>query len=355
MLACLLAIVALGYHWRDRPTLRAGVGLGGVMGFGALSMTYVIPAALCWVMAVSLSGSGWLAWDRRHFKISWTLPVLVATGASVLMLLWPPGVRHLMVIKDFLAYLHYPSHTTLLGDAIFEVAPRSAVISWLANLDSPILAVSSLIILAAVWRGYRSGRVTSTHIYLTVFLVFFLVTALAAHLAGARNLLQCIGVMCLASGALFDEALGDNPKLIRIGSVAIVLLAALNLIWLSSSSSYRPYFAAGGYRSLLQEDGGRIHERAKAIVYGLPILNFYAHQSGTPIGWDAREMPWTTRADAPLPDDVKYVLIPEFVFKSMPPEQPMRRIVAQHWKVVWSNKTHDAWELRLYEKPQPIP
>ncbi|MCX6606142.1 MAG: glycosyltransferase family 39 protein [Acidobacteria bacterium] len=39
MLACLLAIVALGYHWRDRPTLRAGVGLGAVMGFGALSMT----------------------------------------------------------------------------------------------------------------------------------------------------------------------------------------------------------------------------------------------------------------------------------------------------------------------------
>ena len=46
MLVCTLAIVALGYHWRDKPGLRAAIGLGAVMGFGALSMTYVIPAAL---------------------------------------------------------------------------------------------------------------------------------------------------------------------------------------------------------------------------------------------------------------------------------------------------------------------
>ena len=39
MLACTLAIVALGYQWRDKPTLQAAIGLGAVMGFGALSMT----------------------------------------------------------------------------------------------------------------------------------------------------------------------------------------------------------------------------------------------------------------------------------------------------------------------------
>lgn len=66
MLACTLAIVALGYEWRDRPTVQASLGLGAVMAFGALSMTYVVPAALCWAVAVSLAGREWFAWETEH-------------------------------------------------------------------------------------------------------------------------------------------------------------------------------------------------------------------------------------------------------------------------------------------------
>jgi hypothetical protein len=62
-------------------------------------------------------------------------------------------------------------------------------------------------------------------------------------------------------------------------------------------------------------------------------------------------MEWTTRADDPLPAEIKYVLAPEFVFEFIPPEQSMRRVVAEHWKNVWSFKTDHVWELRLYEKP----
>jgi hypothetical protein len=57
-------------------------------------------------------------------------------------------------------------------------------------------------------------------------------------------------------------------------------------------------------------------------------------------------------ADAWLLAEVKYVLIPAFVYNHMPPEHPMRRVVAEHWKVVWSSKVDHVWELRLYEKPQ---
>jgi hypothetical protein len=164
MLACTLAIVALGYQWRDRPTLRAALGLGAVMAFGALSMTYVIPAALCWALAVSLAGREWFAWDRTHLKVSWLVPVIFATASITVVALWPPGARHLVVIRDFLVYLHYPyNRATLVGDRIFQVTPRSAAGYWLAHLDAPILVFSISIILIALWKALRSGRLSSKH------------------------------------------------------------------------------------------------------------------------------------------------------------------------------------------------
>lgn len=50
-------------------------------------------------------------------------------------------------------------------------------------------------------------------------------------------------------------------------------------------------------------------------------------------------------------DDVRYALIPAFVFDFTPAEQPMRRIVAEHRKPIWSYKVDHVWELRLYENP----
>jgi hypothetical protein len=355
MLASTLAIVALGYHWRDRPGRQGAVGLGAAMAFGALSMTYVIPAALCWTVAVSLAGREWIGWDRTHLRVSWSIPLMLATAAIVVVALWPPGVLHFVVIRDFWLYRHaafFSHHPTLVGDRIFEVTPRWAVVYWLAHLDAPIFVVSISIILIALWKAFRSGRLSSKHAYLTVCLAFFLATALTAHIAGARNLLQFIGVLCLATGALFDEVLGYEPWLIRLGSVAVVLLAALNLTWLSQSSSYTPFLATDGYQALLNEEENRLHEKVKALVYGVPVLEFYAQQYGTSLAWDVIEIPWTTRADAPLPAEVKYVLIPAFIYNYMPAEQPMRRVVAEHWKVVWSYKADHVWELRLYENPE---
>jgi hypothetical protein len=350
MLACTLAIVGLGYQWRDRPTVQTALGLGAVMAFGALSMTYVIPAALSWAVAVSLAGREWFTWDRKHFRVSWSIPVIFATAAIVVVALWPPGVLHGVVINDFRMYLHYPIHPTLVGDRIFEVPPRSAAVYWLAHLDAPILVFSTSIIFIALWKAFRSGHLSSKHAYLAVSLAFFLAIMLVAHIAGARNMLQFIGVLCLATGALFDEALGYKPRLIWFGAVAVMILAALNLIWLSRSSSYTPW--SDGYRAFLKGNENRVAEKSKALVCGLPILKFYAQQFSTSLAWDVSEMPWTTRADAPLPADVKYVLIPAYVYNHMPAEQPMRRVVAEHWKVVWSHKTDHAWELRLYENPQ---
>jgi hypothetical protein len=351
MLACTLAIVALGYHWRERPAPLAAVALGAVMAFGALSMTYVIPAALCWAVAVSLAGTGWFGWDRTQFKVSWAILIILLTARVVVMVVWPPGILENAVEADFRAYLHFGYHPTLVGDRIFEVTPRWAALYWLAHLDAPILLFSVAILLIALWKAFGSGRLSSKHGYLAVCLAFFLAAALEAHLAGARNLLQFIGVLCLATGALFDEAIGHGPRLIRISAAAVMILAALNLIYLSQSSSYTPYLATDGYRAFVKENQNRLQDKAEALVYGLPVLKLYARQYGISPAWDVYEIPWTTRGDVGLPPALKYVLMPAFVYNYMPAEQPMRRIVAEHWKVVWSFKVQHVWELRLYEAP----
>jgi len=350
MLACVLGIVTLGYYWRQRPTLQAAVGLGVMMAWGALSMTYVIPAALCWAVAVALAGAGWITWDRTHLKISWKIAVILITAAIIVTALWFPGVRQLFL--DLRALLNYGHHPTLVRDRIFESTPRWAAAYWLAYLEAPLVSFSLPIIIAALWMGLRKGRLWSKHAYIAICLVFFSGTALTAYLAGARNLLPVIGVLCVAIGALFDEALDYAPRLVRLGlSAGAVALAALNFIWLSHNPRYIPYLATDGYRAFVRAEGERLNERCKALVSGLPVLSFYAHQHGSRIAWDVSEVPWTTQS-IPLPPDVKYVLMPEFVYKYMPPQQPMRGIIAERWKTVWSFKKDGTWELRLYARPE---
>src|SRR5262249_35327454 len=200
MLACTIVILGLGYRWLSNPSIGAGIALGAVMGFGALSMTYVVPAAVCWLLAVSLAGKGWVAWDRTHLRISWIIPLVFAAAGIIVLVLWPPGVLKHAFLTDFRYYLNFWSHptlvgATLVGDRIFEVTPRWVVIYWLAKLDAPILVCSVSIILVGFCRAFRGNGILSKQIYMAIFLAFFLATAVTAHIAGARNLLQFVGVL----------------------------------------------------------------------------------------------------------------------------------------------------------------
>src|SRR5262249_48379856 len=133
MLACTLAVAGLGFQWRESPTLQAAIWFGGVMGLGALSMTYVIPLALCFAIAVSFAGKNWFAWDRTQIKIAWAVPLAVATSMIVVIALWPPGAfctipcrpgYYALFLQDFLRYLHFKGFPTLVGDQILASAPR---------------------------------------------------------------------------------------------------------------------------------------------------------------------------------------------------------------------------------------
>ena len=351
MLLCTIVLLALAYQWREKPGLKSALVLGTVVGIGALTSTYIIPVAVCAFFAVWVAGKNWISADRLHLKLSWSIPILIVTAVALMLVFWPPGILRFRFIKDFSIYLRYSHHTTLVGNQIYETTPRSALVYWLVHLEAPIFLASLTVIPLAYWKARKLQVQSSKHAYLLTCVAFFLTLCLAAHLAGARNLLQLVGVLCLAVGALLDEVLGSRTAIVRVLAAAVVALAVVNFIWLSRYAHYTPYIACDGYRAFLSENQSRLSQKARAQVYGMPILDYYARETATAVGWDAEELPWTTRADAPLPDDVQYVLVPAFIPDSMPPDQPIRRIVAEHWKLVWRHPSEEGWELRLYERP----
>lgn len=355
MLLCTLVLLSLAFHWRDTPNQKTAVALGGVLALGAVSMTYVIPAALCTAAALTLSGSKWFAW-RPNIRVSKWVLVTLGTAAVGLLILWPPAVLGPRLARDFAVFAFKISyHATLVGGVIYEFTPRWAVFYWLLQLDAPILVLSAGTILTAFWRAFRTRRFSPRHAYLGVCLVFFFGTALTAHIAGARNLLQLVGVLCLATGALFDEAFGRASRLLRLGSPAIMILALANLVRLSRSPSYTPFLATDGYRAFVEQGKSFLGDEASAVVYGLPVLSYYAKEVGVVPKWNASEIVWTSVADEQLLRDAKYVLIPAFFYEHMPADHPTRRIVLERWKVVWSFKRPHVWELRLFERPVQNP
>lgn len=274
------------------------------------------------------------------------------TAAIIVAALWPPGIIHRVLLSDFRFYLHFPPFPTLVGDRIYPVPPRWAFFWWLARLDAPILIASVTIVTIAMWKAVAGGRFSAKHRWLAMCMAFFLGTALTAHIAGARNLLQVLGVLCLATGALFDEVFASARDLARTGvGIAMLVAAGLNLAWLTTGSSYIPYPATGGYRAFLRENRSRWQEHAKAIVYGVPVLHFYSLQEGDTVAWEQTEFAWNPLSNDPLPADTKYVLVPEFVYKDTPPENPVRNVVAKSWKLIWRYQAPHVWELRLYENP----
>ncbi|HEV2176833.1 MAG TPA: hypothetical protein VGW33_06490 [Terriglobia bacterium] len=350
MLLFTLVFFTLGYRWRNSSHLWAAIVLGSILGVAVTAMTYAIPVALAWGVSVLLAGGTWLQYDRRQLKISWLTCVVIATAAAVALVLWPPSILQGAALHDFLFYLRYPGHATLVQQAIVESPRAAAYLYWLATLDAPILICALATVGVCIGRRLRERCVTCKHVYLASILTIMLAAALKAHIAGSRNLLLFMGVLCLAIGALFDE-LTKSPRILRWAAAAVLASSMANLAWLSWNPNRIPYPATDGYRAFVEGNRSRLGETALAVVYGIPILKFYAEQSRVPVGWEVTEMPWTTRSDAELPQDAKYALISELAYRYMPPDQPVRRVIDSTWKVVWSFKANRSWGLRLYERP----
>ncbi len=347
-LGCTLAMLALGYKWREQPGWPAALALGAVLGYGGMAMTYVIPVALCWAVAVTVAGRGWFSWDGSNFRITqWIVPMALVAG-SILLVCWPPSIIHHQLLRDFKFYLKYPYHPTIVNGKIYMVTPRWAVVWWMVNYDPPIAAVSATVLGIAAWKCWRQRRVEPRELYLGVWIAFLLATALTAHIAGYRNLLQLIGVLCFAAAALFDDVFPAAGR--AAVSALIVAIACLNLIRLQTSPNYIPYPATAGYREFVQQNQDRIAEHAKAIVYGIPILQLYAREENKRIAWDTEEAPWMVPGVPEAGSDVKYMLMPS-LYDRFPPDHPMRSVVEAHWKKVWTYRMPKVWDLSLYENP----
>ena len=219
------------------------------------------------------------------------------------------------------------------------------------GLDAPILISSVVIISTVVWRRMKQWWVSPRDLYLACSVIILLGVALSAHIAGSRNLLQFLGVLCLVVGAFFDDAFGNEPRMLKLGAAVIVMLSAINIAVLSVDPHRIPYFATDGYRAFVRDKRELLGRDVSAVVYGAPILEFYAAESHTRLGWKISEFPWTTRADAVLPPAAQYALVSELVYRYMPSEQPVQRVIANQWKLVWSFKSNRSWGLRLYQKP----
>ena len=349
MLLWSILLLGLGYQWRNTPNLTSALGLGLVLGFAALSMTYTVPATICWALSVAAFGQGWISFERWRVKISPYTFLMLAIAAVITLALWPAALFHFP--KDFYVYLSYPGFPTFVGDRLYEITPHWAAAYWLAHFDLPFLVVSFAIIFLALWNAYRAGHLSAKHGYLFIWFAFFFATMIKAHMAGSRNLILFIGVAALITGALFDEALGGKRRLIPFAATTIIAWAAINLFCLVHFATEPAATSAFGYKAFIRDNRPILADAKTKVILFAPILKLYCQQEGVPIACDLVEYPWFVTPDTTLPPDAEYALMSPLNCDDMPLTQPMRRIVSEHWKLVWDVKAEHGNELRLYQKP----
>lgn len=348
MLACTIAVMGLGYQWREQANTRTAVILGAAFGIGALSMTYTIPLFICWLIAVSVAGHGWISW--RPLKVSRPLWVILATAVVVVAVLWPAGVFNLAFFRDFRRMVLFRPTATFVAHRIYQVTPRWAVAYWLAHLEAPLLIVSVALVAIAGWKGFKSRSLSPKHRYLGVYVLLLLAIAVISNISGARNLLLVMGALSITIGALLDEII-ESKRIAQLAAVVIVALAALNLARIATDPGDEAFLGTDGYQAFLSENGSRLNEQAKLFVHGLPILNIYAEHTQTPINLELTDADWDAKPGSPwMPSGIKYILIPSIIPDYMPPGQAIRETV-RDWPVVWSHQSPHSWELRLYENP----
>jgi hypothetical protein len=79
-------------------------------------------------------------------------------------------------------------------------------------------------------------------------------------------------------GAFFDDAVENQPALIKVAAAAVLIGCVTNLSVLSWDTDWIPYLENDGYNAFVEQNEKRLGENVIAIVYGTPILNFYASQ-----------------------------------------------------------------------------
>lgn len=347
-------VCILSYRWRYTPTIPAALVLGTVFGLAASTMVYCIPLAFCWGAAMVVIRAPWLAYDRAHLRIPWMTLLLGSTAVIVVSALWPPSVRDLDLLESLRFYLTYAKagHLTLVGDELLQKASSTAYVYWLWHLDAPILFFGLLGLARAAYRACRTRSVPIQHRLLLAFGGVLCATALAAHIAGPRNFLLVIGVVCLFVGATCDEWIQHSHWRKVLCACLAITWPMLNLVTMRMQAQNIPELFWNGYQSFVEHNQWRLSQPDAAVIDGIPMVRYYAERSAVSVQWKMSGMPWELRPDTAIPPATKYALISELGYRYLPVEHPVRSVIDRHWSVVWSFKEPGTWGLRLYERQE---
>jgi hypothetical protein len=349
-----LILLGFGFRFRHTVNIRTSILLGLILGSAFLTMSYTVPLAVCWAVSAIVAGSDWFPWkfskpiEVLRRATQW-LVIVFAVAAIVVLFLWPPGILNRQLWHNFAYYLHYGDFPIWFNGAWVARAPRIAYGYWLATIDAPILLCSMASLGLLLWR-IRRIRFDARQIYVTAWIVVLTGTTLAAHIAGPRNLLLTIGVLCVGIAVTLDGCI-SNSSLKGTIATAVIALSAGNMLRASMNQQYTPQIATEGYRRFVAEHRDLLSERAAAVVSGDPILRFYAREAKASIEWQITQLPRLPQPNTPWPPDTKYALIFEPAYLYMSSDQPVRRIIIDNWKLVWSLKQSRSWGLRFYERP----
>ncbi|MBV9402008.1 MAG: hypothetical protein JO062_28800 [Bryobacterales bacterium] len=346
-----ILLIGIGFN-HDITSILSIVALGLVLGLAFVTMTYAIPLSLCLALSAMAVRTNLIVLKLRDLGqvLRRVLPRMIAVCAIAItaeLILWPPGLLKGRVLKDFIALARYGDFALAFRGVWVERAPHMAYAYWLATLDAPILLSSIGCVGLFVWNFMRAGLKPRT-IYVISWAAVISGITLAAHIAGPRNALIAIGVICAAVAVIFDDI--PNAPLKKSVAAAVIALSAANMAWSSIKAQYIPQVATAGYKLFLSEHRNLLKEPAAAVVNGSPILRFYAGQLNTKIAWHLTEVPRSASADERWPQDAKYGLIVEPAYLYMPSDRPVRRIIVDKWKLVWSFKQARSWGLRFYER-----
>jgi len=350
LLGCSLALTALAFAWRDEPTSMRGLLLGAVVGVGVATSPYIIPIVCCVGAGLLFIGNRWAYFDRGRPTMHSALFFTCLGIVLVASILWRPVFVDGVLLQDFNFYRTYGTHATLVRDQIYDGGPRWAVGYWLSVLELPLLIMLALGGTAAISRRRSPERQTPEARYLAVVAGALLAVLLIAHIAGARNLLQLVGVLALLAGVLTERALSGRTPRAMVAAIGIACGAFLHLAW-RVGGSYTPYLATDGYNAFVASQDSLLSKPVNALVYGRPVLAHYAATSGRVPTWQVAELPWTTSVSYEVPDDVRFILAPSFVFEGMPEQHALRRQVVGTWQLRWRHDSERAWSLYLYERP----
>lgn len=346
MQACTILLLSLGYHWRKRATWKRGIVFGMILGFGAISMAYVIPVVLFWLVGMSLSGTGWICLVPYRFKVTPHLFVTMGVAALVTLAFFPNAIIHRDLYHDFRMYAAYVGCPTLVYDLVFDHTPRWAAAYWLFRLELPLLLSVLVILPMSIFAIYRRRSFSDKHIYFGVTFSLFLATMLTAHLTGARTMLQFITVSCLVTGGLIDDAFQQWRRGSLIAGAVILTASVAFLVWLGFDPHYIPVMRTSGYRAFVAENSTRLAEKTDGVVCDRPIIEFYMRQAKLPFLWRLGS------PNEPLQRQTKYFWVSEVTAALETPGGPIHQVKAEGWKAVWSIRPPRSYGYTLYENPR---